>query len=101
CDEFVHPQNSFQSFRFSTQKARRYQSILFARRETGKATNDAMPPKVSMVAPDGKQAFDRTSITMLMASATHSLCLISPFALHFLLPVYDLGNRWGHKDRKS
>src|SRR2546421_1664707 len=39
-------------------RARRYQSILFARRKTGKAKNDAMPPKVRMVAPDGKQVFE-------------------------------------------
>src|SRR5439155_4859841 len=28
------------------------------RRKTGKAKNDAMPPKVRMVAPDGKQVFE-------------------------------------------
>src|SRR2546421_820444 len=39
-------------------RARIYQSILFARRKTGKAKNDAMPPKVRMVAPDGKQVFE-------------------------------------------
>ncbi len=38
-----------------SQEARIYQSILFARRKTGKAKNDAMPPKVRMVAPDGKR----------------------------------------------
>jgi hypothetical protein len=32
--------------------------MLFARRKTGKAKNDAMPPKVRMVAPDGKQVFE-------------------------------------------
>jgi len=32
-----------------------YQSILLARRKTGKAKNNAMPPKVRMVDPDGKQ----------------------------------------------
>src|SRR5947209_12620181 len=36
-------------------RARRYQSILFARRKTGKAKNDALPPKVRMVASDGKR----------------------------------------------
>src|SRR5260370_3074291 len=40
---------------FLSQEARRYQSILFADGKTGKATNDAMPPKVRVVAPDGKR----------------------------------------------
>jgi hypothetical protein len=55
CDGFVHPQNSFQSFRFSREAREKISIHSLCAKENWKGKNDAMPPKVRMVAPDGKQ----------------------------------------------
>jgi hypothetical protein len=55
CDGFVHPKNSFQSFRFSREAREKISIHSLCAKENWKGKNDAMPPKVRMVAPDGKQ----------------------------------------------
>jgi hypothetical protein len=55
CDGFVHPQNSFQAFCFSREAREKIAILSLCAKENWKGKNDAMPPKVRMVAPFGKQ----------------------------------------------